>query len=131
MRENRTYGSEGGAAEPNRPSLPLSNATGKNARPTNATVDFGLSSEHTRVDFREDDWIAIVGRPGDVEVGLRRAPHRESLVALRAHARQVVARAGPPAIEIEGLESEPAGIGLFLAGPLEPTGEGLVFAVVD
>ena len=24
MRENRTYGSEGGAAEPNRPSLPLS-----------------------------------------------------------------------------------------------------------
>ena len=28
MRENRTYGSEGGAAEPNRPSLPLSAVSG-------------------------------------------------------------------------------------------------------
>jgi hypothetical protein len=28
MRENRTYGSEGGAAELNRPSLPLSVRTG-------------------------------------------------------------------------------------------------------
>jgi hypothetical protein len=29
MRENRLYGSEGGAAEPNRPSLPLSKAQGR------------------------------------------------------------------------------------------------------